>query len=211
MAILDIARMGHPVLKSRAHEVTTFNDPELDQFISDMKETMVHAAGIGLAAPQVFVPLRIVVFFVPADRNGGESIPVTVMINPVIQPQSETMTEDWEACLSVPGLTGLVPRWTSIRYTYQEPDGTMRERRAEGFHARVVQHECDHLDGMLYPMRMLDLTTLSYTDAEEEDYGDDQEFEGEDIEATLDTDESAEAADEVSGAAVSQPPKETAL
>ena len=169
MAILDIARMGHPILKGRAQEVTNFDDPELHNFVEDMKETMVHAGGVGLAAPQVYVPLRIVVFFVPEERNNGETVPLTVMINPVIKPMAEDMEEDWEACLSVPGLTGVVPRWTQIKYSFQDVDGSLRERTASGFHARVVQHECDHLDGVLYPMRMIDIATLSFVDAEDDD------------------------------------------
>jgi peptide deformylase len=176
MPILDIARMGHPVLKGRAQEVGKFDDPELNAFIEDMKETMVHAGGVGLAAPQVYVPLRIVIFFVPEARNNGTGVPLTVMINPVIKPVGEDVSEDWEGCLSVPGLTGVVPRWNKIKYSFQDSEGTLRERIAEGFHARVVQHECDHLDGILYPMRMIDIGTLAYTDAE-----DDEEFEDEDL------------------------------
>jgi peptide deformylase len=169
MAILEIARMGHPVLKNRAQDVGKFDDPDLHGFIEDMKETMVHAGGVGLAAPQVFVPLRIVIFFVPETRNNGAAVPLTVMINPVIKPVSESMSEDWEGCLSVPGLTGVVPRWDKIKYSFQDPEGTLKERTAEGFHARVVQHECDHLDGILYPMRMIDIGTLAFVDAEDDD------------------------------------------
>lgn len=182
MAILDIALMGHQILKGRAHEVTTFDDPELLGFIEEMKETMVHAGGVGLAAPQVHVPLRIVVFFVPEGRNNGQAVPLTVMINPVITPMADDMDEDWEACLSVPGLTGVVPRWTKIKYSYQDVDGSLKERSAEGFHARVVQHECDHLDGVLYPMRMIDLATLSFAELEEES----DEEAGEEIDAESD-------------------------
>lgn len=182
MAILDIALMGHPILKGRAHEVTNFDDPELQSFVESMKETMVHAGGVGLAAPQVFVPLRVVVFFVPEGRNNGNAVPLTVMINPVIKPMSEAMEEEWESCLSVPGLTGVVPRWTQIKYSYQDEEGALRERSAEGFHARVVQHECDHLDGVLYPMRMIDLATLAFINAvvdEDEESGTESE-DGED-------------------------------
>ena len=169
MAILDIARMGHQILKGRAHEVTNFDDPELHAFVEDMKETMVHAGGVGLAAPQAYVPLRIVIFFVPEGRNNGQAVPLTVMINPVITPMAEEMEEDWEACLSVPGLTGVVPRWTRIKYSFQDVDGSLKERTADGFHARVVQHECDHIDGVLYPMRMIDLATLSFTDYDDDE------------------------------------------
>ncbi|MDG2321011.1 MAG: peptide deformylase [Rhodospirillaceae bacterium] len=167
MAILDIARMGHQILKGRAHEVANFDNPELHAFVEDMKETMVHAGGVGLAAPQAYVPLRIVIFFVPEGRNNGQAVPLTVMINPVITPMAEEMEEDWEACLSVPGLTGVVPRWSRIKYSFQDVDGSLKERTADGFHARVVQHECDHIDGVLYPMRMIDLATLSFTDCDD--------------------------------------------
>ena len=190
MAIFDIARMGHPILKGRAQEVTNFDDPELHTFVEDMKESMVHASGVGLAAPQVFVPLRIVVFFVPEARNNGEAVPLTVMINPVIRPVAEEMDEEWEACLSVPGLTGVVPRWTQIKYSFQDVDGSLRERSAQGFHARVVQHECDHLDGVLYPMRMIDIATLSCVDAEE----DDSEGDEEDVSETADKPDTTEPA-----------------
>ncbi|MEQ8510619.1 MAG: peptide deformylase [Rhodospirillaceae bacterium] len=181
MAILDVALMGHPILKGRSQEVDKFDDPELLNFIEDMKETMVHEGGVGLAAPQVYVPLRIVVFFVPEERNNGTAVPLTVMINPVIKPMSENMEEGWEGCLSVPSLTGVVPRWTSIKYSYQDLEGSLRERTAEGFHARVVQHECDHLDGVLYPMRMIDMATLSFVHAENDDVeGDDDDAADED-------------------------------
>jgi len=165
MAVRPIARMGAEVLKNRAEEVRNFADPELPLLVSDMVETMLAVHGIGLAAPQVFVPLRVVIFFVPAARNNGVEIPLTVMVNPEIKPLSPHSDEEWEACLSVPGLTGRVPRFTSIRYAWQDVLGNRFERDAQGFHARVVQHECDHLDGMLYPLRMTDLSSLAYVDA----------------------------------------------
>ncbi|MDX2142737.1 MAG: peptide deformylase [Rhodospirillaceae bacterium] len=165
MAVRPIARMGAEVLKQRAQEVTNLADPELKTLIADMMDTMVAVHGVGLAAPQIYVPKRVVIFFVPAARNNGVEIPLTVMINPVITPVSDDRHEDWEACLSVPGLTGRVPRWWAINYSYQLPTGEIMEVPAHGFHARVVQHECDHLDGMLYPLRMTDLGTLSYIDA----------------------------------------------
>lgn len=164
MAVLPIARMGAEELKRRATEVRDFADPFLPVFVSDMVETMVAANGIGLAAPQVFIPYRIVIFFVPAARNNGVEIPFTVMFNPEIHPHSDAVAEDWEACLSVPGLTGRVPRYTAIHYTWQDVRGNRFERDATDFHARVVQHECDHLDGMLYPYRMTDIATLSFVD-----------------------------------------------
>ena len=128
-------------------------------------ETLVDAEGAGLAAPQVHVPLRLVMFLVPQHRaECEEEVPLTVLINPIITPLSDAMNEDWEACLSVPGLTGLVPRWNSIRYKGLDLDGNSVERVAEGFHARVVQHECDHLDGILYPKRMTDLSMLVFSE-----------------------------------------------
>ena len=165
MAILKIAQMGSEILKNRAQEITNFDKTELNKLFEDMTETMIDSSGIGLAAPQVNLPLRIVIFFVPDSRNNGKEIPLTKMINPIIRPKSESMDEDWESCLSVPGLAGIVPRWRNITYSYQDLDGTLKERDASGYHARVVQHECDHLDGILYPMRMVDLSTLSFIDA----------------------------------------------
>lgn len=164
MSVLPIARMGAEVLKRRADKVTDFSDPALLALIDNMLETMNDAQGVGLAAPQVSVPLRIVMFFVPAERNKGVEVPLTVMINPVITPLDEIQEEGWEACLSVPDLTGRVPRYTSIKYCFQDLTGATIEREAEDFHARVVQHECDHLDGILYPMRMRDMDSLAFVD-----------------------------------------------
>ncbi len=164
MAVLPIVRMGAEILKRPAREFTDFAYPTLPEVIENMVETMVAVHGIGLAAPQIALSKRIVVFFVPAARNDGVDVPLTVMLNPVITPLGPETKEDWEACLSVPGLTGLVPRWTSIRYSFQDPQGRSHEREAHGFHARVVQHECDHLDGIVYPMRMKDLSSLSYVE-----------------------------------------------
>ena len=154
--------MGHPVLRRPAEPVADPTALEIRQLVQDMIETLVDANGAGLAAPQVHVPLRVVMFQVPEDRNGGAPVPLTVIVNPQITPLNEEIEEDWEACLSVPGLTGLVPRWTAIRYSGVSPEGETIERTVEGFHARVVQHECDHLDGVLYPMRMTDLSTLMF-------------------------------------------------
>jgi peptide deformylase len=173
MAILKIARMGHPVLDRKADSVADPTDPAIARLIADMVETMTDAGGVGLAAPQVHVPLRVVVFFVPAGRMAdqrpaaggpGGRVPLTCLINPEIEPLGATTVDGWEACLSVPGLTGLVPRFASIRYRGVTPDGAPIEREAEGYHARVVQHECDHLDGLLYPRRMRDLTTLGFVE-----------------------------------------------
>lgn len=165
MSILKIAKMGHPVLRRPAAEVPDPTAPEIARLVRDMEETMADAGGVGLAAPQVHVPLRIVIFYVPAVRSEeGRPVPLTALVNPVIEPLTEEMAEGWEGCLSVPGMTGLVPRYTRIRYRGVTPSGGVIEREASGFHARVVQHECDHLDGILYPMRMGDLTTFGFVD-----------------------------------------------
>ena len=170
MAILKIARMGHPVLKRIADPVEDPTSPEIHRLINDMVDTLEDIGGAGLAAPQVHVPLRLVIFRVPAARLAAEeggnpsAIPLTALINPEITPLSTEMAEGIEACLSVPGLAGMVPRYRNIRYKAQQPDGSLIEREASGFHARVVQHECDHLDGILYPMRMTDLASLSFVE-----------------------------------------------
>ena len=167
MAILKIARMGHPVLRGRADPVPDPAAPAIRTLIADMIETMEDAHGAGLAAPQVHVPLRVVVFHVPEERGrreGEEPVPLTVLINPEIVALTEEQAEGWEACLSVPGLAGIVPRWTRIRYSGLTAEGGRIEREAAGFHARVVQHECDHLDGILYPQRMTDLSRLVFVE-----------------------------------------------
>jgi peptide deformylase len=166
MAILKIARMGHPVLRRPAADVADPTAPEIRALIQDVMETMEDADGAGLAAPQVHVPLRVVIFHVPDERAEDEgdaaAVPLTVLINPVIEPLTEEKKLGWEGCLSVPGLIGAVPRFTRIRYSGLTPDGRRIERLAEDFHARVVQHECDHLDGILYPQRMTDLSLLMF-------------------------------------------------
>jgi peptide deformylase len=173
MAILKIARMGHPVLRHPAQPVADPQAPAIARLVADMTETMADAGGVGLAAAQVHVPLRIVLFFVPAGRADEPAappgspagvVPLTVLINPVIEPLDDEMIDGWEACLSVPGLTGRVPRFRRIRYTGVGLDGRPIDRLAHGFHARVVQHECDHLDGILYPQRMADLGTLAFVE-----------------------------------------------
>ncbi|WP_374655002.1 peptide deformylase [Dongia sp.] len=173
MAILKIARMGHPVLKRIAEPVADPTAPEIHKLINDMVDTLADIGGAGLAAPQVHVPLRVVIFRVPGarlsaeDGNDGETppgIPLTALINPGIAPLSDEMVEGIEACLSVPGLAGMVPRYKEIRYRALAPDGSLIERVASGFHARVVQHECDHLDGLLYPMRMRDMSSLGFVE-----------------------------------------------
>ncbi|MGQ0663987.1 MAG: peptide deformylase [Pseudomonadota bacterium] len=168
MAILKIARMGHPVLRRRAEEVPDPSAPEIRRLIADMAETMEDADGAGLAAPQVYVPLRVVIFRVPLSRVTGapEDAPVdsTVLINPVFAPIGEEEAVGWEGCLSLPGLMGAVPRYLRIEYRGVSPAGETIERIAAGFHARVVQHECDHLDGILYPMRITDLSLFGFVD-----------------------------------------------
>ena len=170
MAILKIARMGHPVLKAQAEPVAEPKAQEIQQLVRDMVETLEDVGGIGLAAPQVHVSKRVVIFYVPGERqeaaNGepAEDVPLTVLINPEIEPLSEERVVGVEACLSVPGLAGPVPRWSHIRYRALDLHGRMFEREAKGYHARVVQHECDHLDGILYPMRMTDLSELAFVD-----------------------------------------------
>ncbi|OAN45678.1 peptide deformylase [Paramagnetospirillum marisnigri] len=164
MSILKIARMGSPVLQGKAAPVEEPLSPEIQRLIDDMIETMADAGGVGLAAPQVFASLRIVVFFVPALRNGGAAVPLTVLINPELEPLDDTVQTDYEGCLSLPGMTGAVPRFTRLRYWGLDRQGQPLEREAEGFHARVLQHECDHLDGVLYPMRMPDLGTFGFVE-----------------------------------------------
>jgi peptide deformylase len=168
MSILKIARMGHPVLRRQADPVPDPTAPEIKKLVADMIETMEDANGAGLAAPQVYVPLRVVIFHVPAGRaSGGEAdqpAGLTVLVNPVIEPLTEDKEMGWEGCLSVPGLMGAVPRLTRIRYRGTTPDGQAIDREAAGFHARVVQHECDHLDGVLYPQRMTDLSLLGFVE-----------------------------------------------
>jgi len=176
MSILKIARMGHPVLRRPADPVADPGAPDVKRLIADMWETLADVGGIGLAAPQVHVGQRVVIFFVPAERAAREEeveVPPTVLINPEITPLTDAKAEGWEACLSVPGLTGWVPRYERIRYRALTPQGQLLEREASGFHARVVQHECDHLDGMLYPLRMKDMSKLMFVEEMQRSYGDD--------------------------------------
>ena len=174
MAILKIARMGHPVLHQVAKSVEDPTSPETADIVRDMLETLEDAGGLGLAAPQVHISKRIVVFVVPEARAGdGEDDgpeELTIMINPEIEPLSEEKELDWEGCLSVPDLMGSVPRYTKIKYTWTNLDGSRSERIAGGFHARAVQHECDHLDGVLYPMRMDDFTLFGYSEETRRNY-----------------------------------------
>ena len=169
MAILKIARMGHPVLARKADPVSDPTASEIRRLVADMLETMIDSDGAGLAAPQVYVPLRVVVFQAPgerADEGQGESYdhtaPLTVLINPEIEILGEERESGWEGCLSVPELRGYVERPAHIRYRGIDHEGHKIERVARGFHARVVQHECDHLDGILYPQQMKDLKQLIF-------------------------------------------------
>lgn len=168
MAILKIARMGHPVLRAPAEPVADPTSPDVHRLVADLVDTMQDAPGIGLAAPQVHVAKRVVVFYIPEDRAGaGEADgprPLTVLVNPVVEPLGPETQAGWEGCLSLPGWMGEVPRFSRIRYRWTTLDGRSEERIAEGFHARVVQHECDHLDGILYPQRMIDLRRFGFVE-----------------------------------------------
>ena len=168
MAILKIARMGHPVLLRRCDPVPDPGAPEIRRLVADMLETMEDAPGVGLAAPQVYVPLRLFVFRVPVDRQGADphdsEAGNTVMINPQVELIGEERVLGWEGCLSIPGLRAAVPRATRIRYTGVDCDGNRVTREASGFHARVVQHEYDHLDGILYTMRLTDFRLFGFNE-----------------------------------------------
>ena len=169
MTVHEILKMGDPRLLRVAQPVRHFDTPELRALIADMFDTMQAARGAGLAAPQIGIDLQLVIFGFTGDDRSSErypdrpAVPRTVLLNPVITPLSEEMVEGWEGCLSLPGLRGKVPRHARIRYAGQDPQGQTIEREVDGFHAVVVQHECDHLVGRLYPTRMTDLTLLGYT------------------------------------------------
>ena len=158
--------MGHPALREKSKPVERFGTPELRALLEDMKDTMAAKDGAGLAAPQIGVSQRLVIFGV--DHNprypDAEPVPFTVLANPKIVLLTREIEEDWEGCLSVPGLRGVVPRYTRLRYSGFDIEGNPFERVADGFHARVVQHECDHLDGILYPQRMTDLSKLGFNE-----------------------------------------------
>jgi peptide deformylase len=179
MALLKIARMGHPVLSRTARPVDDPGSEQVRRLIADMAETMADAEGIGLAAPQVYSPLRLILFLDVEEREDAPRRPPMALINPVVEPLGEAIVPGLEGCLSIPGLRGIVPRHAQIGYRGMTPDGKVIEREAGGLHARVVQHEVDHLDGILYPMRMSDLRHLSFeselrhfaADVEEEQSG----------------------------------------
>lgn len=164
MALLKIARMGHPALRGVAAPVSDPTAPDIRRLAQDMLETMRDAPGVGLAAPQVYAPWRLIVVRAPANRSGGAEEPETVLVNPEIVPLDDIMLDGWEGCLSVPGLRGVVARYAHIGLRALDLNGRVIEREARGFFARVLQHETDHLDGVLYPQRMDDLTLLTYDD-----------------------------------------------
>ena len=164
MAVHNVLRMGDPRLLQVAEAVTEFNTPQLDALIQDMFDTMDSLDGAGLAAPQIGVGKRLVIFGLEANPRypDAEAVPTTVLINPRLEFLSDEMEDDWEGCLSVPGMRGLVPRYTRLRYSGQDQQGRRFSRDVSGFHARVVQHECDHLNGILYPRRIRDLTQFGF-------------------------------------------------
>lgn len=165
MAVRPVLRIGDPRLRQVAQPVETYGTAELRALIEDLRDTMAARDGAGLAAPQIGVPLRVVMFCVNANPRYPEAppIPETVLINPRIRPLSPARSSGWEGCLSVPGMRGLVPRWERIRYQGLDCEGNEIDRSVAGFHARVVQHECDHLDGVLYPDRIEERTAFGFT------------------------------------------------
>jgi len=165
--IREVLRMGDARLFEISKPVERFGTPELAALLADMGETMTHLNGAGLAAPQIGVGLRVVIFGVKSNPRYPqvEEVPDTVLINPVLEPLGGEQEEDWEGCLSVPGMRGAVPRYRRLRYAGCDEQGRRFERSVEGFHARVVQHECDHLDGILYPMRIRDLSKFGFIEA----------------------------------------------
>jgi len=159
--------MGDARLLRRSEEVRVFDTPELHALLRDMRDTMHAMEGVGLAAPQIGVNLRVVIFEVGSNPRypDAETVPQTVLIDPVITPLSDAMEDGWEGCLSIPGMRGLVPRYTHLRYQGRDEYGALIDRTVSGFHARVVQHECDHLDGILYPLRIRDLRNFGFNEA----------------------------------------------
>jgi peptide deformylase len=164
--IRPVLRMGDPRLIERSAPVTEFDTPELHALIQDMDDTMRAKNGAGIAAPQIGVQLQVVIFGVGLNLRypDAEQVPYTVLINPVIEPVGDEMEEGWEGCLSVPGMRGIVPRFTRLRYTGFDQFGKSIDRTVSGFHARVVQHETDHLQGILYPMRIRDLRNFGFNE-----------------------------------------------
>ena len=164
--IREVLKMGDPRLLEKSQPVEAFGTPQLRELIADMRDTMTDLNGAGLAAPQIGVPLRVVIFGVKRNPRypDAEEVPDTVLINPVITPLGEETEEDWEGCLSVPGMRGVVPRFKRLRYRGFDESGNPIDRSVEGFHARVVQHEYDHLDGILYPMRIRDMSKFGFVE-----------------------------------------------
>jgi len=165
--IREVLKMGDPLLQQQARPLQRFDTPELHALLTDMRDTMAHLSGAGLAAPQIGVDLQVVIFGVAKNPRypDAEEVPDTVLINPVLTPLSDELEEDWEGCLSVPGLRGMVPRHTRLRYQGFDERGNPIDRSVSGFHARVVQHECDHLMGILYPMRIRDFSKFGFIEA----------------------------------------------
>jgi peptide deformylase len=165
--IREVLKMGDPRLLQAARPLDAFDTPELHALLTDMRDTMEHLSGAGLAAPQIGVGLQVVIFGVEKNERypQAEEVPDTVLINPVLTPLSDELEEDWEGCLSVPGLRGMVPRHTRLRYQGYDERGNRIDRSVRGFHARVVQHECDHLLGILYPMRIRDFSKFGFIQA----------------------------------------------
>jgi len=166
MAVKPVLKMGDPLLYQVAEKVTEFDTPALHALIQDMQDTMEHMQGAGIAAPQIGVSVQVVIFGVGANPRypDAEAVPFTILLNPELTPLGETIEDGWEGCLSVPGMRGLVPRYQALHYRGVDPQGKPIERTVSGFHARVVQHECDHLFGILYPMRIRDLTKFGFND-----------------------------------------------
>ncbi|TXF13675.1 peptide deformylase [Pelomicrobium methylotrophicum] len=166
MAVREVLRMGDPRLLERARPVERFDTPELHALVQDLRDTMQALNGAGIAAPQIGVGLQVVIFGLTRNPRypDAEEVPFTVLVNPELTPTDETLEEGWEGCLSVPGMRGLVPRYRSVRYRGYDVQGNAIDRTVSGFHARVVQHECDHLNGILYPMRIRDLTKFGFTE-----------------------------------------------
>ena len=166
MAIKPVLKMGEPLLLEVASQVEQFDTPEFNVLIQDMQDTMASLNGAGLAAPQIGVGLQVVIFGFKENQRypDADEVPFTVLVNPQLTPLSDEIEEDWEGCLSVPGLRGKVPRYTRLRYQGFDQYGHVIDRQVDGFHARVVQHECDHLQGILYPMRIRDFRTFGFTE-----------------------------------------------
>jgi peptide deformylase len=166
MPVRPVLRMGEPLLLRQAEPVAAFDTPELHALVQDMHDTMKAKSGAGIAAPQIGASLQVVMFGAGANPRYPDApeVPFTVLVNPVIEPLGEEMEDGWEGCLSVPGMRGVVPRYRHVRYRGFDPHGTPIDRQVEGFHARVVQHECDHLAGILYPMRIRDLRLFGFNE-----------------------------------------------